>query len=214
MDYMSFPFEVKFAQESADPEIKTFSGYASTFGNVDRGNDVVEKGAFQSNRNSVPMLWNHNLDDPIGIFKNYYEDDVGLKVEGEINLLVRKGAEAYSLLKKGHLNTMSIGYRVITRKYDEEKNIRYLQKVELLEISLTPLPMNPKAVVREVHSYRDRMTEEEFICQMCDLGFSRKEAHIIATKGFSALKVPDPVLSELSAEIRKLKELSSTRFEG
>ena len=41
-EFKSFQFEL----ESADENTGEFSGYASVFGNVDDGGDVVEKGAF------------------------------------------------------------------------------------------------------------------------------------------------------------------------
>ena len=41
---LTVPFEIKKTNE--DEKYFTFSGYASTFGNRDRGGDVVVKGAF------------------------------------------------------------------------------------------------------------------------------------------------------------------------
>ena len=67
-----------------DDGFYTFQGYASTFGNVDHGNDVVERGAFRktlmelSNKaprvpdtnysKIMPILWQHDMDEPIGSF--------------------------------------------------------------------------------------------------------------------------------------------------
>ena len=52
------PFEVKSLSEEGDFFI--FEGYASTFGNVDLGDDIIVNGAFskslQANPN-VPILW-------------------------------------------------------------------------------------------------------------------------------------------------------------
>ena len=47
-----------------------FKGYASTFGNVDNGNDIVAKGAFTKSlaerpANKVKLLSQHKTDEPL-----------------------------------------------------------------------------------------------------------------------------------------------------
>ena len=44
-EYKCFEFKVTEADSSDD--VGVIEGYASTFGNVDLGNDIVEKGAFK-----------------------------------------------------------------------------------------------------------------------------------------------------------------------
>ena len=48
-----------------------FSGYAAATGNVDLGNDIIMKGAFNdwlktADASRVRVLWNHDWDRPIG----------------------------------------------------------------------------------------------------------------------------------------------------
>lgn len=146
-------FELKSVADAGG--IGTFEGYASTFGNIDRGGDVVEKNAFVGSFKrvaDVAMLWAHNRAELIGGWKDITENGAGLYVKGELNLKVQRGAEAYELMKAGHLASMSIGYR--TKEYKDEKlglkYIRRLLKVALYEISLTPIPMNTHAAVMGV----------------------------------------------------------------
>ena len=97
-----------------------FEGYASTFGNVDQGGDIVMKGAFKASlremkkeKRLLPMLWRHDQTEPIGVYKSIVEDEVGLKVTGKI--LINSGdlaKRAYELLKEKALGGMSIGYRM------------------------------------------------------------------------------------------------------
>ena len=64
----SFPFEVKATAE--ENNIFTFEGYASTFNNVDHGDDIVIRGAFSNSlaKNSqVPILWQHQMSEVIGV---------------------------------------------------------------------------------------------------------------------------------------------------
>jgi HK97 family phage prohead protease len=55
----------------------------------------------------------------------------------------------YKLMKAGYLNTMSIGFVPDWKavEYDEKAGTRIFNKVELLEVSIVPVPANPSAVV-------------------------------------------------------------------
>ena len=68
-------FEVK--EVSEDDDFYYFEGYGSTFGNVDRGGDVVVQGAFKQSlmKQKPVMLWQHDRGEPIGVFAEIYEDD-------------------------------------------------------------------------------------------------------------------------------------------
>lgn len=47
-----------------------FAGYAAVFDRVDRGGDIVRRGAFaravQAGAGRVPLLWQHDAGKPIG----------------------------------------------------------------------------------------------------------------------------------------------------
>lgn len=143
----TFPFEVKKVNE--DNNIFTFEGYASTFGNVDLGDDIIVRGAFSSslaNNSQVPILWQHQMIEPIGISIELYEDDKGLFVKGNLpkeDTLV--SGRIIPQMKVGSIREMSIGY--FTKDSDMEKGIRLLKEIELFEISLVTKAMNPQALV-------------------------------------------------------------------
>ncbi len=64
-----------------------FSGYASLFGAVDLGKDVVEKGAFAASLKArgaagIRMLFQHDPAEPIGVWTEIREDARGLFVRG------------------------------------------------------------------------------------------------------------------------------------
>jgi len=137
-----------------------FEGYASTFGDVDQGGDMVIKGAFKKSlremerqKRLLPMLWQHDQSEPIGIFKEVVEDEKGLKVRGQI--ILKSGAlavRAYELLKAGALGGMSIGYRLMpgSYEYDNDERITRLKTIDLREISLVTSPMLIQAKVTGV----------------------------------------------------------------
>lgn len=137
----------------------TFTGYGSVFGNVDSYGEAVMKGAFEKSLKKhevenlpIVMLWQHDRTNPIGIWKNVHEDEYGLCGEGEINLDTQQGREAYSLMKQGALNGLSIGYKEILAS--SKGNIRSLTELELYEISPVTFPANTEARITGIKSER------------------------------------------------------------
>lgn len=137
----------------------TFEGYGSIFGNVDCYRESVVKGAFskslkkhEQDNNPVLMLWQHSWQDPIGVWKELKEDERGLYGVGEINLDVQKGREAYSLMKQRALTGLSIGYKEV--KYTDNAEVRFLEEIDLYEISPVTFPANEEARISAVKSER------------------------------------------------------------
>ena len=130
------------------------AGYASVFNVIDNQSDVIEKGAFASTLSGrigdIKMLWQHQQDEPIGIFTSIFEDELGLYVEGQLLLDVQRAKEAHALLKAGALNGLSIGYSPVRYRIDADTGIRYISEVELWEISLVTFPANSAAQVTVV----------------------------------------------------------------
>lgn len=105
--------EVRFATDDAG----TFTGYASVFGEPDSYGDTVKRGAFRKTlrerkaTGGPAMFWNHDSNQPIGVWTELVEDERGLKVTGKLVTETAKGAEALALLKAGAVNGLSIGFR-------------------------------------------------------------------------------------------------------
>lgn len=104
--------------------------------------DIIERNAFGNpEAKMIPLLWNHNIDQPIGGIRSFENDSKGLLAETELNLKVARGREAYELAKAGHLKGFSVGFRpdrkstIIRDDYS-----RTFKKAELVELSMTPLP--------------------------------------------------------------------------
>lgn len=138
------------------------SGYLSKFDNVDSYGDVVRKGAFteslellKTSGRKLPVLWQHNRDEPIGYFIELKEDDVGLYFEAQLLIEeVVKASEAYALLKSGVITGMSIGYFVKEYKVivggENEFDSLELIKLDLREGSVVTFPANPETHVESV----------------------------------------------------------------
>lgn len=150
--------EVRFAPGMADGAAGTFTGYAATWGELDRHGTAFAPGAFFSSlsehrsRNSrLPMLWNHSPDQVVGSWDSIEEDANGLKVRGRLVLNTRAGAEAYSLLKAGALNGLSVGFRRL-RDQARPGGGRTITAADLAEISLVGIPSNSSARITEVRA--------------------------------------------------------------
>jgi uncharacterized protein len=185
MAYKSLPLTLK----SAPGEDGVFEGYASVFGVVDQGLDVVERGAFAKTLGArkVKMLWQHDTSHPIGIWESISEDDHGLFVRGRLIPDVEKGREAMALLKAGAIDSMSIGYRTIEAEASTAngRGVRKLMEIDLFEISLVTFPMLPDAKVTDVKSIT---TERDFERFLRDAGYSKSEATALTLHGFKALR--------------------------
>ena len=128
-------------------------GYASYFGERDKGGDVVAKGAYgrslmalRDAGRSVKMLWQHDPTQPIGIWDEVREDARGLFVKGRLLEDVAKGREAKALIEAGAIDGLSIGYRTVKATKDGNGQ-RLLAELELWEVSLVTFPMLPQARV-------------------------------------------------------------------
>ncbi len=165
----------------------SFSGYASVFDVIDSHNDVVVNGAFKrtlKNRSDVKLLWQHRMDEPIGVINHLQEDDNGLYIEGKLLLDIQRAKESYSLLKSGAINGLSIGYSVVDYDIDSQSGSRVLKDVDLWEVSLVTFPANKRSGVTSLKAGEQPQTIREFEHFLRDAGFSRNEAKNISLSGF------------------------------
>lgn len=127
-----------------------FAGYASVFGRLDRGRDIVLKGAFarsiaERGPQGIKVLWQHDPREPVGVLEDIGEDDHGLYVKARLLMDVRRAREARALLAAAALDGLSIGYRPIVADRDEKTGVRTLKDVDLWEVSLVTFPMQEAA---------------------------------------------------------------------
>lgn len=166
LTYKSVGFELQDVKARGD-DGWSFSGYASTFGNVDLGGDVVLKGAFRESlgQRRPRLLWQHDQSEPIGVVAHMKEDDHGLFGDFLISRTTR-GRDAYQLLKDGAIDSMSIGYIPTEVEYDDAAEVRKLRAVDLLEISVVSMPMNEMAVITAVKSAARHVPPHRVIAEL------------------------------------------------
>jgi len=191
---MTAPAEFKF-----DEAQNTFTGYASVFNNVDGGGDIVRPGAFSDDvvaikrgGRAVPILWQHDATDPIGIIRDAYEDEKGLVIEAELADPedVPRAKQARSLMIKGAVSGLSIGYSTLKESVNRALNVRELLKLKLWETSVVTFPMNALARIVTVKA-DDIHTKRDFEESLVEIGFSRNAAKGIASRGFQPCDARD-----------------------
>ena len=126
------------------------AGYGAVFGTVNRRACKIEPGAFRASlRTPLPMLWLHDHDKPIGHWDVLREDNFGLWAEGQINLAVPAGREAFELVEGLDVTGLSVGFGAEPGGYEYEQasGIVIYKAVDLMEVSVCPVPAEKGARV-------------------------------------------------------------------
>jgi HK97 family phage prohead protease len=133
----------------------TVEGYASRFGEIDAARDMVMPGAFRATLDArgvrrIPMLFQHDPAEPVGVWLDLREDANGLYARGRLIPEVARGRELLSLIRARAIDGLSIGFRTVQGKIDPRSRIRRLYAVELWEISIVTFPLLAGARVHAV----------------------------------------------------------------
>jgi Escherichia/Staphylococcus phage prohead protease len=192
-DIKSFPFKIDQVGEAGE-----FTGYASTFGEVDLGGDVIEKGSFRKtlreSQGRIPILDHHDPTRQIGWNLEAQEDDRGLLVRGLLDLNVRVARERHSLMKMavqvGGRTGLSIGFRAIKEEPDRKNPlIRRLKEIQLFEYSVVTFPMNPEARVTTIKARQNLL--HQFLRQEIGLDKQRTRQALINLKSLLCQTEPE-----------------------
>jgi HK97 family phage prohead protease len=194
----------------------TIRGYASTFGNVDLGLDVVDKGAFKKslkeNNGVFPILADHDPSKLIGWNMRAEEDDKGLFVEGKLDLNVQNAREKYSLTKTamelGAKMGLSIGYMTIKGEPDRDRPmVRHLKELKLFEYSIVTFPMNTEAMIDSAKSLVG-VDKAKFIIQdLIKQGLSVDELSMALLTEAAEENDPSELAQSLDKLIKSLKQI-------
>lgn len=173
----------------------TFSGYASVFSQRDLGNDMVMPGAFarslaERGAAGIRMLYQHNPDEPIGVWTSIVEDSRGLHVVGRLTRAAERGREVHELMRAGAIDGLSIGFKTV-RASAGRAGVRRILEADLWEISVVTFPMQPGARIEAVKSTRPaegRPTIRQFERWLVrDAGLTRGEARDVIARGYANL---------------------------
>jgi HK97 family phage prohead protease len=214
MLHKDFNLDVKAVSDAG-----VIEGYGSVFGGPpDLGGDIVLPGAFadtlaeHKRKGTMPlMFFGHKATElTIGNWTDVVEDGKGLWVHGQLDMEDPFATKIQRKLKRKEMRGLSIGYDVKSASPDPKRpGVRVLEKLDLWEVSIVNLAMQPRAAVDTVKSYTSAghlpslPQFEEFLREA---GFSKTQATAIAGKGLAHLlrsesgNAIDPV--ELTRKLR------------
>jgi HK97 family phage prohead protease len=132
-----------------------FAGYASRFGTLDEGGDMVLPGAFRRSlarrgKGRIRMLFQHDPKEPIGLWETIAEDRQGLWVEGRLVGGVPRADALRRLIAARAIDGLSIGFRTVKALRDSTSGVRRLAEIDLWEISIVAFPMLDAARIAAV----------------------------------------------------------------
>lgn len=191
---MDVGFDVKAVDEKG-----MFEGYASVFNVLDKHEDRVMPGAFresiedwQSKGRMPPMLWSHDREEPIGPWLEMEEDDVGLRVKGQLLIDdITRARSVHALMRHKVIGGLSIGFIAREVRWDEKTMERDLIKVDLMEVSPVTFPSNTAAMVLAVKNLESKdghlPSVTEFERALREAAFSKRQAECIIAKGYRQL---------------------------
>ena len=167
-------FEVR---ELSD-EKRTFSGWATTPA-VDRMGDTVNPLGI-SFKNPLPLLHQHNHNEPIGLAMFDKPTAKGVKFTAEIPVIEEPGAlkdrvdAAWGEIKHGLVRAVSIGFRAIKYSFMDNGGIDY-EESEVYELSAVTIPAQAEAIISAVKSM-DRPLSRDVIEQIKSLDFASRKS--------------------------------------
>lgn len=160
----------------ATPDLKFFgddggagsmSGYLSAFGNIDRGGEIVVRGAFSKHLDTFLkdgfIALNHNWDVlPIATVTEAHEDDFGLHFTADFHstpAAQEARTVARERIARGKSVSTSIGYKVADSERTDSALL--LKDLPLYEGSIVNVPMNPLPTIGMVKGWASTRDEED-----------------------------------------------------
>jgi HK97 family phage major capsid protein/HK97 family phage prohead protease len=142
--------------KSLDEDLRILRGIASTPA-PDRQGDIVEPLGVKFS-NPIPLLWQHDSQQPIGQAKLGKPSEGGVSFEAKIPKMSEPGRlkdrldEVWQSIKIGLVKGVSIGFRAVEMSFLKDGGIRFLQS-EILELSLVTIPANAQATIEEIKAF-------------------------------------------------------------
>lgn len=126
---------------------RIIKGIAST-PSVDRAGDIVEPLGCRW-KLPVPLLANHDHARLVGTLTKVHLSAAGVHIEARVAEGTQEADNAWTLIRQGVLNSMSIGF-IGEQSEPLANGGRRFSRWTLLELSLVGVPANPNAIISEV----------------------------------------------------------------
>ena len=210
MEYKSIfnPVEVK---EEREDGILSIRAYGLAFGNVDSWNDIIAKNAcdnflMSEEADRMRLCWQHNTNEVIGKITAKGVDDYGMWIEADI-LPTTLGKDVQTLVRGGAVDELSIGYKTVRYHYDGD--IRILDEIAIMEVSIVTRAANPRAVIIDMKNEPEATNKEQTPKQDIHMEEMKKQLEALEQKAQSAedrAKAAEQKAADKEQEIKTAQE--------
>lgn len=149
--------QIKSVTDTDDERIIT--GIATT-PSTDRDDDILEPTGAKFAL-PIPLLWQHNHNQPIGEVISATVTDKGIEIVAKIAKISEKGKlkdrldEAWQCIKSGLVKCLSVGFKIKEYNYLENSWGLHIKEWEFYELSVVTVPANADAVITSVKQIKD-----------------------------------------------------------
>ncbi|TWV80428.1 HK97 family phage prohead protease [Moraxella sp. VT-16-12] len=148
---------VKSVTDTDDERIIT--GIATT-PSTDRDDDILEPTGAKFAL-PIPLLWQHNHNQPIGEVISATVTDKGIEIIAKVAKIADDGKlkdrldEAWQSIKSGLVKCLSVGFKIKEYNYLESSWGLHIKEWEWYELSVVTVPANSDAVITSVKQIKD-----------------------------------------------------------
>ena len=148
---------------SFDEETGVFEAYIATWNTVDSYNTRFQKGAFKKTINerlpkgNIKILWQHEVNEPIGLVTEATEDDHGALIRGTLDIGITRADQARQQMLSGTINQMSFGFDIIKKTRNKDDQVVDITEVKLYEASPVTFGANEETSVEFIRSEFDEV---------------------------------------------------------
>lgn len=148
---------VKSVTDTDDERIIT--GIATT-PSTDRDDDILEPTGVKFAL-PIPLLWQHNHNQPIGEVIQATITEKGIEIVAKIAKIADDGKlkeridEAWQSIKSGLVKCLSVGFKIKEYNYLESSWGLHIKEWEWYELSVVTIPANADAVITSVKQIKD-----------------------------------------------------------
>ncbi len=140
-------------------EERIITGIATT-PSPDRDDDILEPTGAKFAL-PIPLLWQHNHNQPIGEVIQATVTDKGIEIIAKIAKIDEDGKlkdridEAWQSIKSGLVKCLSVGFKIKEYNYIENSWGLHIKEWECYELSVVTIPANADAVITSVKQIKD-----------------------------------------------------------
>ena len=172
------------AMDTTDGSLR-IGGYAATFNKEATGlnfREVIAPGAFKrtlATDNPVFLLINHDMEGlPLASTRSgtltLTEDEVGLRMDAELDPMNPRAQELASALRRGDVDKMSFAFTVAADGDIRSEGLRTLTDLDLYEVSVVTLPAYDSTTV----GMRSEQEEDDLELRKKKLSVSQKQIRL------------------------------------